>query len=353
MPHTIEFTFDDLIKIAYFTLCKFKQDSLHMQGTSAKRDLFGGFLDRWVNRAPEFVMFNAILRDKKKQYFVISDFFLYDDNSIKNAPDVFGLSDGKRIVHFYRFNNGEWERQEKAPHVEVKTLRTSQYLSGVRDPQLDNEHYYAIIESEFELDYMTILFKDEFFDEKHNREIQMDSTFIISDDKKQLITPPTATELRPPRNAGKFSLLGVYKGDEIRRLSTLCTVGINPYYLKSFNKSDAKLHGCIDIISPGQLIYKYKYDEEIEYIPFYIESKDQIRVMKKNKGSMYIESSCDFKLNGQTCTNGRWKLEFAQFDRSSGWDEWICSKELLRLVGNDKTEELLSLFDGIWNNSEV
>jgi hypothetical protein len=52
----VEFKFDDLKKLVYWIICKFKEDEFHHQASSVKSDLIGGFFDRWFNRAPEFLI---------------------------------------------------------------------------------------------------------------------------------------------------------------------------------------------------------------------------------------------------------------------------------------------------------
>ena len=106
---------------------KFRGDPLHMQGTSAKRDLIGGYIERWFNKIAETVIFDDLL--KGKNYQVVSDYYLYGNDSDKNAPDILGLktSSGKNIP-FSRYNNGTWTPVEGMPKVEVKVVRQDQAL---------------------------------------------------------------------------------------------------------------------------------------------------------------------------------------------------------------------------------
>ena len=75
----IEVGIQDLKMITYFIFMKYKYDTSHRQGTSSKSDLIGGFMDRWVNRISEFVIFNNFL--KGKGYRIASDYFLYDNKT--------------------------------------------------------------------------------------------------------------------------------------------------------------------------------------------------------------------------------------------------------------------------------
>ena len=85
----VEITKDDLRKIVYFILMKFRGDPVHLQGTSAKRDLIGGYIERWFNKVAETIIFDKLL--EKKNYDVVSDYFIYANDSEKNAPDILGL----------------------------------------------------------------------------------------------------------------------------------------------------------------------------------------------------------------------------------------------------------------------
>ena len=82
-------TKDELKEIVYFILMKFRSDSLHLQGTSSKRDLVGGYIERWFNKLAEMKVFDHLLKDKS--YDVVCDYFIYANDSDKNAPDILGL----------------------------------------------------------------------------------------------------------------------------------------------------------------------------------------------------------------------------------------------------------------------
>ena len=46
----IPISVSDLSELLYFSLLKFNEDNLHRSGNSSKRDAFGGYLERWLNR---------------------------------------------------------------------------------------------------------------------------------------------------------------------------------------------------------------------------------------------------------------------------------------------------------------
>ena len=159
----VKFEIADLKKLIYWITCKFKEDEFHHLGSASKRDLIGGFYDRWFNRAPEFLIFRELL--KNKPYDVVIDNLLYGQDTKKNAPDIIGLKDAKEniIVKFTKYNDGDWENNPNMPIIEVKSFRESQNLISVGDTQMYNDHFYVIAESQVREDYLTVLFKDEVF----------------------------------------------------------------------------------------------------------------------------------------------------------------------------------------------
>ena len=142
----VKFEEKDLKRLIYWITCKFKEDEFHHQSASTKSDLIGGFFDRWFNRAPEFLIFRELLKDKG--YDVVIDNFLYGQDTKKNAPDIIGLEkNGKVKVKFAVFNDGEWKKLDNMPLIEVKTFRKNQSLSAVGSTQMESDHYYVFVES--------------------------------------------------------------------------------------------------------------------------------------------------------------------------------------------------------------
>jgi hypothetical protein len=155
---SIEITRDVLERMVYFVLLKYAGDPLHHQGTSAKRDLIGGYIERWLNRIAETTIFDHLLEDKK--YKAVSDFFLYKNDTEKIAPDILGLKlESGKMIPFSKYKNGTWVMVPKMPRIEVKVVRKDQKLVGVRDNQFIND-FYVFVESDLEPNYLTALFSD-------------------------------------------------------------------------------------------------------------------------------------------------------------------------------------------------
>lgn len=342
----IPITEDDLKKIIYFILIKFRGDSLHMQGTSAKRDLVGGYIERWFNKIAESVIFDELL--KNKSYKVVPDYFVYSNDSEKNAPDIIGLdtSEGETIP-FVKYKNGTWVNVPKMPRVEVKVVRQDQVLLGVREPQMIDD-YYVFIESDLEPDYLTAIFEDSVFDDKYFKELEMSRDFIESDDDNQIIPH---LKMEPSNSIGTMRLVGIYTKDELRKNTAMCKRGVSPYYFSEAVNIErvigAKNGEPIKVGKDGKVHYA-GIDKSI-YLPFSIDGAEgkELKVLKRNKGSVYIEAENDLFIDGNKVSSGLVKISFKRFERSSSWDENIASKVMLEKYGEDATEELVGIFDKI------
>ena len=181
MNRVAELSKNDLLKAVYFILCKFKLDDLHLQGTSYKSDLIGGYIDRWINRIYEYAIFNKLLENKG--YKVVADYFLYANDSEKNAPDILGLVDenNEPLAIFSRYVNGTWISEEGMPYIEVKAYRKNQKFVSVKESQMHDDHYYAFVETDILGDYLSILFEDKLFDDQIFNSLIMNPLFIKND----------------------------------------------------------------------------------------------------------------------------------------------------------------------------
>ena len=133
----------------YWIVCKYMMDDFKREQSSSKRTLLGGFIDLWMNKAPEFLIFVELL--KNKDYSIVTDTFFYTKGESKNAPDVLGLVDENNNCYpFAKFNNNKWEVVENTPFIEMKTFRSNQKLVTIPFNQFHEDHYYAIVESHLE-----------------------------------------------------------------------------------------------------------------------------------------------------------------------------------------------------------
>lgn len=339
----IEITRDDLKRIVYFIVMKFKADSLHMQGTSAKRDLVGGYIERWFNKIAETVVFDDLL--SKKSYNVVADYFIYGNDSEKNAPDIIGLRKNTgEIIPFVKYNNGTWDTELGMPRIEVKVIRKDQMLISVREPQMIDD-YYVFIESDLEPDYLTAIFEEETFSDEYFKDLEMSAEFIGEDSGNQIIKHE---KVKKSEKIGTMRLVGVYKKDDLRRNTTRCDKGIKPYYFANATNVEFKggSIGFLPVGSDGLFCYEIKGEV---YLPMSIRELDseKIEIFKKNKGSVYIKADKEIFINGVRVNPGIVKIDFKKFDRSSSWSENISLRYVLENYGNDSVDELIGLFDEI------
>lgn len=335
----IEITADDLKKIIYFILMKFQTDSLHMQGTSSKRDLLGGYIERWFNKSAENIVFDGLLKDKP--YTVIPDYFLYNNDSEKNAPDILGLKVKNTVVPFVKYDNGRWESIPNMPRIEVKVVRKDQSLVGVREPQMIDD-YYVFIESDLTEDYLASIFAEDVFDKRHFQSLETSSEFILNDEDEKIIPHK---EYKRPEFIGSYKLLGIYKKGDFQRGTTFCGKKVSPYYFSNAENT-TKSGNIEEEISPLNGIYTYDYEDNI-YLPIHIQGGKNLKLIKKHKTTFYIHSDKELTINGKQLLPGVTKVSLKMFERSSNWEENICTKDILPLTVKDSTQELLKQFDHI------
>ena len=339
----VKFEEKELKRLLYWIVCKFKEDEFHHQAASTKSDLIGGFFDRWFNRAPEFLIFDELLKDKK--YDVIIDNFLYGQDTKKNAPDIIGLQkNNKVLVKFAVYRDGEWVKIKSMPLIEVKTNRKKQSLISVGDTQMDSNHYYVFVESNVREDYLLPIFEKSVFDKEIFNSFKDYKEFIDSDKEQKIIPLP---KLKIDKELGYFKLIGIFKGDAVKECSIL--VGMNssnnpekPRYFASIEK--------IDKINPSmnEQLREGLYREGREIVPFYI------KFLKNNSGAVIIKKLISYfvinvkgkvDINGNKLEEGYYKINFKRFDRSSKKKEYIGDKKVFENYAKNSQTDLIKIFD--------
>lgn len=356
MIHEIKIKKEDIKPLIYFIITMFQQDNTHRQGTSSKSDLIGGFIDRWINKIPEDIIFNKSLL-LEKSYSVVNDYFIYGSKSEKNAPDILGLKEkeGDKLVKFAEYDGNKWMQIDGKPHIEIKTFRKRQNLISVRDTQLDDDNYYMFIESNIDLDYLINLFDISIFNDEVLEKIKMSNLFI-KENPQDIILQPQKIILDETDNIGTLKILRVIKGVDYRKRSTLCHSGENVYYLKDIEKANRVT--AANCNSYFKDVFKYNKEtkmysatwQDTKMIDIYAENIEGLKILKKNKKSFYCEtdkecSIYNFKLDANTL----YKVELEIFERSSKWNEYVALKNQFS-VSLDKTQELIELFDKLYNS---
>jgi hypothetical protein len=181
----------------------------------------------------ETVIFDDLLKNKK--YQVVVDYFVYGNDSDKNAPDILGLKTDRGLnIPFAKYNNGTWYSVKNMPKIEVKVVRQDQSLLGVREQQM-NDDFYVFIESKLEGDYLTAIFEDDVFSGNYFEEIEMSEDFILSDNDSQIIPHKKMTKAT---KIGTMRLIGIYSKEEVRKNTTLCSKDVSPFYLSEVANVD-------------------------------------------------------------------------------------------------------------------
>jgi len=344
----IDFTFEYFKKYIYWTICKFKEDEFHY-GIVGKRDLIGGFFDRWLNRAPEFLIFDKLLQNRS--YSIVLDNFLYGQDTEKNSPDVIGIKTNEgRIIKFTEFVDGGWKHIEGMPFIEVKTFRKDQKLVNLWETQYNEYHYYVFVESNVIDDYITALFQEELFADEIFDSLKTPEDFIKSDSKQQIITPK---KLKRPINLGFFKLIGIFKGGEVKNKCMLVEGGRNPQKPLTLESIEsvptAKIKDRKNINS-GFWIYQNDKNEQSLPMMVKLEENSVINIVSDGTLTIYIQVMGMAKINGKPLEEGFYKIKFKRFDKSSSKSEYMGYKCIFENDAEDVTNELIGKFDAIYHN---
>lgn len=291
---------DILRKYCLWIIFKYKLDPHHQQQNSSRGDLIGGFIDRWINKIPETLIFKKLV-DKyydDEDFEVINDYFIYEKESAKNAPDIIGLKYKNNFYKFATFKEDKWEINENAPFVEVKTFRNTQKLITIPSTQFLENHYYTFVESTVNDLYLLHLFDKKNFLKNDKYYLMFDDYQIFNENNSSIAKNPIDVVKKEKLNnylednLRGYKLIGIYKGEFLKDYSV--EVGKTeesnpekPRYLDSIDKYD------YDEIEPIQSEnYNYFYKEQSIPILINIEDNSKVYLVEKN------ESNIILKVNG-------------------------------------------------------
>ncbi|MCQ4922233.1 hypothetical protein NE686_03995 [Tissierella carlieri] len=311
----------DILPLVYFIISMFQQENTHRQGTSSKSDLIGGYLDRWINKIPENIIFNKFILEDKP-YTVVNDYFIYGAQSDKNAPDILGIKSGNRLIKFAEFEDDTWKQCSGMPHIEVKTFRKNQKLVSVRETQLKDDNFYVFVESDFNSDYLLQLFDAEIYGNEFLDKIVMDWDFVRSN-KKSIIMQPQSLKRNADDIIGTLKLISIIKGNDIRKNAVCCGEKENMYYIKNISEA-------LRITSPlkeseQKSIYEFFKGDSIDLwngikmTPINCNKPKDVIIKKVNKKSLYCEALDDCTIYDFHLEAGKkYKIDLEVFERSSG-----------------------------------
>ena len=347
----VELTEEFLKKILYWIICKYKMDEYTREQSSAKRALLGGFIDRWMNKAPEFLIFDELLKDK--DFSVIMDTFFYNKGESKNAPDILGLIDEKdKYYPFAKFIDNHWEVGEDVPFVEMKTFRSDQSLVTIPLNQFDENHYYAIVESHLNENYLLSIFDDDLFDNNdyYNYITNLKEEEFVISNKEGIISKPE--KLQKSDKLGYYNLLGIYKGSDLKKLSRLVEKGDNPIYFYENTNSPSRFQKRFQVVPPIRLDSGlHNFDDDDKNIPFDIEISEnsELKIEYQTKKALDVSVIGDIKIDGVKLDSGMRRLSFRNFEKTGTIKEIVLTKSLLKHYSNriSSTNELISKFQDI------
>ena len=369
----VTLTAEDLFPDVYFAVSKFRFDNFHQQGTSAKRDLLGGFIDRWINKASERIIFRKLLNGKP--YEVLNDYFLYKDPKAKNAPDVLGIKckNSGKVIKFAEFDGASstWKQLDNCPFIEVKTFRKSQILVSVRDEQFNDDHFYVLTEMDTAPDYLFYFFNKSIFSEENLKEVKIPLDYFVKnttsaeniiDVPKQIDETPS-----PARIIGKLRLTAVIKGSGLKTFGIKLNPGEPFKYISSisevkkipkgsgYSNNPYQFEQIFDAVSETDHIYVKKPVEsgELKFLPFQAYGEGKISVWKVNKGSIYIEALENSSiLDKQLEAGKKYKIDLKIMERSSNWDEYFAYESIFN-GRNQARKELIEKMNNLCGSSET
>lgn len=368
----IEFSVSNemILKGAYWILMKFNADKFHRGLDSAKRDKFGGYLERWMNKVFEKPFFDTLLKKYNKDYSVIYDDLIYKDVKLKTAPDVLGLKTKNSLIPFGKYEN-DWQHFKKMPKIEIKSYRNDHYVATTKVDQIAD--YYVFLKHDLDDDYLKTIFTENFYNDKNYDEItkNWDKLKVLYGNNKNILT----NIQKPINKLEKFNveLLSIMTGEDWKKFSKIAKGAEKesnrikkkpeaPFYFKKIEENTVKHWssrknplGNKDLNNlnlDDELMKKNVLEEEKKYLMPVFEnlnidqSNKVIADITGSSGStLYFSKKEKFKLNGQIYSGGDYKMSFVIFDRSAGFDEHCALKDSVFLF--DKREKLLNEFDEI------
>ena len=346
----VDLTEDFFKKILYWIICKYDMDEFRREQSSSKRALLGGFIERWLNKAPEFLIFDELLKDKN--YSAINDFFFYTKGESKNAPDILGLVDDNGEKYpFALFEDKNWKIVEGTPFIEMKTFRSDQNLVTIPCTQFYEDHYYAIVESHLKDNYLFSIFDDELFENEEYYNFissQSEDELIISNDEGVIKKPDKLTK---NNELGYYTLLGIYRGADLKQFCKIVKQGDNPiYYFEEINPPSSPRNPVNPPIKFKSGIH-YFDDDSDKNIPFNIDVSEgaELILRYKSKKTLDVEVRGHVEVDGNRLDQVLRRLQFKNFEKNGSAEEVAMTKSIIKCFNEDisATAELVLEFDSI------
>lgn len=368
----IEINIKDIKKSVYFITClaQLQKDSTMYGSLNSKGDLMGGIFDRWINTIPESIIFNKkLLKDASngRKVEVITDYYIYDPSNDKAgiAPDVIGIKVDNKIIPFAKFDE-KWQPVTNMPQIEIKTNRKNHKMVSFRNQGYDKKdlEYLVFAETDFNVDYIVPLIKEEFYSEKIHKELKMnDEIFIINNVNENLEHTPSIDLSR--KNIGKVNVLYITTAKYFKENSIRCeeNQGIE-YYVNIKERENStkeyvgKLKDFGNKLSNGlfrfnQKWYEYKdqkdkssRNEKIKTVDLYFSNIDAVDILSISKSSINIRASKNIQVFNETIEKDKiYIIELGRLSRGKT-EEFFISKSAIQFL-LDKENELVKKLEKI------
>jgi hypothetical protein len=367
---------DDIKKAVYFisNLTQMQENRPMRGALNSKGDYMGGIFDRWINIIPESVAFNKIILPKiagKKDVKVITDYYDYDPKQVGIAPDVIGISVNKKAIPFVKFDE-RWIPVDGKPQIEVKTFKKNQKMVSLRNQGYDNK-YLVLAETNFRIDYLVPLIKEEIYSDDIYDELYMNDDIFIISNELQMIAQSRKINVER-KDIGTISLLGITTANEFMNISTKCDAGVSVEYFSEIEENQNKrsitcsvgmLKEYCTITENG--LYKmnnkwyekidldgmtYKYNKKIKTLDFFVSDIESIEILKICKSKMIIKVHKDCIWEDTNLEAGKiYNIIIKDLDRSGAkGEEYFLLKTSIQKLKN-KEDKLLSELKQIIDNN--
>jgi len=217
------------------------------------------------------------------------------------------------------------------------------------------------------------LFEKSFFDnEKILNQIEMSKKFIEKDEKNYIIAPKIVKYEFTKQVVGKFSLIGIFLGSELKKFAGFYKEKESFVYLFDIEKFKKKLRIVEKIdfatdFNELKYVFKDKKGNAPKYLPIFVVGKCSINFTEKHKTTAYFDLNVrgeDIWFNHFKLTNGSYKITFKQMIRTSNWREYFFSKLFFQKLVQIKEDypstkeklpksqfkNLIEKFDKLWEN---
>ncbi len=246
-------------------------------------------------------------------------------------------------------------------------------MVSLRDQGYDDE-YLVFVETNFRIDYLIPMIKNEYFSEEVYNSLKMDNNAFILNDENGLLTVANKVDVADD-SIGEINLLGIFLSDEFKKISTKCEAGVGVSYFKEPQKRVRatgellKNRSLLDYVTKDCNTGLYVFNEHwyektdndgITYrngskertLDVSVEHPENIRVLRINKNSIFVKISGKCKWLNSNLDEGKlYSLEMGTLERkNSKNEEYFIQKSSLTAL-KDAEKQLISHIENMIRES--